>query len=68
MEISSNFAFDRFLSLGAYGYANGLIKIVRVPTVKDEVTLHDANKQKEIKIIEASDCEIVQLCFHEGNA
>ena len=44
IEISSNFAFDRFLSLGAYGYANGMIKIVRVTTVKDEVNLDGANR------------------------
>ena len=68
IELTSNFAFDRFLSIGAFGYANGLIKIVKVSTVKDEVTLDECNRQKEKMIVEASDCEIVQLCFREGHA
>lgn len=43
-EITSNFAFDRFASLGAYGYSNGLIKLVRVSKVKDEIVSNIANK------------------------
>ena len=30
VEITSNMAFDRFSSLGAYGYSNGMIKLFRV--------------------------------------
>ena len=30
VEITSNMAFDRFASLGAYGYSNGMIKLFRV--------------------------------------
>ena len=28
-EITSNFAYDRFLMLGAYGYENGIVKLVK---------------------------------------
>ena len=30
IELTSNMAFDRFSSLGAYGYSNGMIKLFRV--------------------------------------
>ena len=30
VELTSNFAFDRFLSIAAYGYANGLVKFIRL--------------------------------------
>ena len=30
VDITSNMAFDRFASLGAYGYSNGMIKLFRV--------------------------------------
>ena len=30
VEVTSNMAFDRFSSLGAYGYSNGMIKLFRV--------------------------------------
>ena len=38
-EVTSNFAFDRFLSVGAYGYANGLIKIIRVNSASEELSI-----------------------------
>ena len=36
VELTSNLAFDRFLSIGAYGYANGQVKLIKVnPAVKE---------------------------------
>ena len=68
MEQTSNFAFDRFLSVGALGYANGMIKLLRVNGMAEEVSAETANMQRESCIVEASDCEILQLCFIEGSA
>ena len=42
-ELTSNFAFDRFLSIGALGYSNGMIKLMRINTLKDEVSPEHAN-------------------------
>lgn len=36
-------------------------------TLKDEIVSMTANRRKEAEIIEAADCEIVQLCFYEGH-
>ncbi len=44
VELTSNLAFDRFLSLGAQGYSNGMIKLMRVNTLKDEVSQVHTNK------------------------
>ena len=58
-EVTSNFAFDRYLSIGALGHANGVIKLVRVHTLREEAQLEETNKQKETLIVEASDSDIV---------
>ena len=69
ISLTSNFAFDRFLSLGALGYSNGMIRLLRVGTLRDEVSVESLGvRRREAQIIEASDCEILQLCFREGNA
>ena len=39
ISLTSNFAFDRFLSLGALGYSNGMIRLLRVGTLRDEVSV-----------------------------
>ena len=45
--------------MGAYGYSNGLIKILRVSTAQQELSTAEANRQRERDVAEASDCEIV---------
>ena len=56
---TSNLAFDRYLSIGALGYSNGMIRLMRVNSLRDEVSVENAGKQREAQIIEASDCEIL---------
>ena len=58
-SLTSNFAFDRYLSLGAQGYANGMIRLMRVGSLRDEVSVENFGARREAQIIEASDCEIL---------
>ncbi len=59
LEVTSNMAFDRFLSVGALGYSNGMIVVLKVNSLKSEVDREQAGRRRELCIPEASDCEIL---------
>ena len=74
-------AFDRFSSLGAYGYSNGMIKLFRVfePATELRRMLGENKKgpqgttkqakpgeYRESEIIGAHTYEVIQLCFWPG--
>ena len=59
LDLTSNMAFDRFLSIGALGYSNGMIVVLKVNSLRSEVDPKEAGRRRELCILEASDCEIL---------